>query len=103
MKIVIDIPDKVYGILKYFESVLDCNYEKGDDIGAVLIKAVLNGAPFAETEQKTGKWEWNKRTGEYECSKCGCNPVYEGMTPDDREIDKYRFCRWCGRKMEVEE
>lgn len=30
MKIVIDIPDKAYGIIKYFESALDSNYEKED-------------------------------------------------------------------------
>lgn len=52
--------------------------------------------------EKKGKWIWNKRTGEYECSECGCNPVYEGTTPDDSEIDKYRYCRWCGAPMEVE-
>ena len=63
----------------------------------------IRSLPSVEPERKLGKWEWNKRTGEYECSKCGCNPVYEGMTPDESEIDKYRFCRWCGSKMEVEE
>lgn len=51
---------------------------------------------------KKGKWEWNQRTGEYECSRCGCNPTYEGITPDVSEIDKYRYCRWCGAPMEVD-
>ena len=54
-----------------------------------------------EPDRKPGHWEWNKRTGEYECSECGCNPTYEGMTPDESEIDKYRYCRWCGTPMEV--
>ena len=53
-------------------------------------------------ERKTEKWIWNKRTGEYECSECGCNPIYERTTPDVSEIDKYRYCRWCGAPMEVE-
>ena len=46
MKIVIDIPDKAYGVIKYFESALDSNYEKGDKLSAILIKAVLNGIPL---------------------------------------------------------
>lgn len=54
-------------------------------------------------ERKTGKWIWNKRTGEYECSECGCNPIYDGITPDCSEIDKYRYCRWCGAPMEGSE
>lgn len=56
--------------------------------------------PPVEPERKPGKWEWNQRTGEYECSECGCNPIYERTTPDVSEIDKYRYCRWCGVKME---
>ena len=60
----------------------------------------INGLPSVEPGRNPGKWEWNQRTGEYECSECGCNPIYEGMTPDVDEIDKYRFCRWCGAKME---
>lgn len=55
-----------------------------------------------EPERKPGKWEWDQRTGEYVCSECGCNPIYERTTPDVSEIDKYRFCRWCGAPMEVE-
>jgi hypothetical protein len=58
--------------------------------------------PSDEPERKPGHWEWNQRTGEYECSECGCNPIYEGITPDESEIDKYRFCRWCGTPMEVD-
>lgn len=53
-----------------------------------------------EPERKTGKWD--QRTGEYVCSECGCNPIYERTTPDVSEIDKYRYCRWCGAPMEVE-
>ena len=58
--------------------------------------------PSVEPERKTGHWEWDKRAGEYVCSECGCNPIYEGTTPDVSEIDKYKFCRWCGAKMAVE-
>lgn len=46
MKLVIDIPFKVYGVIKYFESALDSNYEKADNIATILIKAVLNGTPL---------------------------------------------------------
>lgn len=57
--------------------------------------------PSVAPERPHGYWIWNKRTGDYECSECGCNPIYERTTPDVSEIDKYRFCRWCGAKMEV--
>ena len=58
--------------------------------------------PSVEPERKPGKWIWDNRTGEYECSECGCNPIYERTTPDCSEIDKYRYCRWCGSPMEVQ-
>ena len=58
--------------------------------------------PSVEPERPHVYWIWNKRTGDYECSECGCNPIYEAMAPDESEIDKYRFCRWCGAKMEVD-
>ena len=56
-----------------------------------------------EPERKTGHWEWDQRAGEYVCSECGCNPIYERTTPDVDEIDKYRYCRWCGAPMEVQD
>ena len=59
--------------------------------------------PSVEPERKTGHWEWDQRAGEYVCSECGCNPIYERTTPDVDEIDKYRYCRWCGAPMEVKD
>lgn len=97
MKIVIDIDEE--------------DYERIQDIPEVFISltsrtysAVRNGTPLPsiEPERKTGKWIWDNRTGEYECSECGCNPIYERTTPDDNEIDKYRYCRWCGAPMGVQ-
>ena len=64
--------------------------------------AELDWLPSVEPERKTGKWEWDQRAGEYVCSECGCNPIYERTTPDADEIDKYRYCRWCGAPMEVD-
>ena len=66
------------------------------------ITDAIDELPSVEPERKTGHWEWDKRAGEYVCSECGCNPIYEGTTPDVSEIDKYKFCRWCGAKMAVE-
>ena len=71
------------------------------DLLPSLVAWLAEKMPSVEPERKPGKWEWNNRTGEYECSECGCNPTYEGMTPDVSEIDKYKYCRWCGAKMEV--
>ena len=78
------------------------NSDNGLIDAKVAIEA-LRKLPSVEPERKTGKWIWDKRTGEYECSECGCNPIYEGIAFDYSEIDKYRYCRWCGAKMEVEE
>ena len=73
---------------------------RGRDIG-IIIRDIWNLPSVTQVREK-GKWEWNRRTGEYVCSECGCNPIYEGATPDVSEIDKYRFCRWCGAPMEVQ-
>lgn len=47
MQIVIDIPDKVYGLLKYFEEAMglaDKANKKEDDVKTVLMRAVIHGA-----------------------------------------------------------
>ena len=48
MQIVIDINDKVYGLLKYFEKGLGLNDKKddSDDVKTALIRAVINGTPL---------------------------------------------------------
>jgi hypothetical protein len=47
MHIVIDIDDKVYGLLKYFEKGLGLNDKKeDDDVKTALIRAVVNGTPL---------------------------------------------------------
>ena len=50
MKIVIDIPEKVYGLLKYFERGLGLNDKKdsNDDVKTALMRAVINGSPLPE-------------------------------------------------------
>ena len=66
------------------------------------MKEIFAEIPSVEPERKMGKWEWDQRAGEYVCSECGCNPFYERTIPDASEIDKYRYCRWCGSRMEVD-
>ena len=73
-----------------------------EDIAENRIDTWINEVKSVEPERKTGHWEWDQRVGEYVCSECGCNPIYERTTPDESEIDKYRYCRWCGAKMEVD-
>ena len=46
MKLVIDIDDKVYGLLKYFEKGLGLDNKKDDDVKTALMRAVLNGIPL---------------------------------------------------------
>lgn len=76
------------------------NSDNGVIDAKVAIEA-LRKLPSVEPERKPGHWELDQRTGEYVCSECGCNPIYERETPDVSEIDKYRYCRWCVAEMEV--
>lgn len=49
MQIVTDIPDKVYGVLKYFEESMGLSGKKedeNDDVKKALIRAVVNGTPL---------------------------------------------------------
>ena len=48
MQIVIDIDDKVYGLLRYFEKGLGLNNKKddSDDVKTALMRAVMNGTPL---------------------------------------------------------
>ena len=48
MQIVIDIDDKVYGLLRYFEKALGLNNKKddSDDVKTALMRAVINGTPL---------------------------------------------------------
>ena len=56
-----------------------------------------------ENNLRHANWIWNKSFCEYQCSRCGCTPIYEMTLPDMDDIDKYKFCRWCGAKMEVKD
>lgn len=47
MQIVIDIDDRVYGLLKYFDKSLGLNDEEdSDDVKTALMRAVINGTPL---------------------------------------------------------
>ena len=48
MQIVIDINDKVYGLLKYFEEGMGLYDKKddSDDVKTALVRAVINGTPL---------------------------------------------------------
>ena len=47
MQIVIDISDKVYGLLKYFEKAMGLiDKKEDDDIKTALMRAVVNGTPL---------------------------------------------------------
>ena len=71
MQIVIDIPENIYGLLKYFELALNGVPEEGEDVKTVLVKSVINGTPL---------------------------PKGHGRLIDfDSAIDKY----WDGNRMEI--
>lgn len=43
MKLIIDIPDKVYGLFKYFEPAIKTEDYKGNTVRDVLVRAIING------------------------------------------------------------
>ena len=50
MQIVIDIPEKVYGLLRYFEEGLGLTDKRNsnDDVKTALMRAVIHGIPLPE-------------------------------------------------------
>lgn len=47
MKIVIELDEKVYGLLKYFEKSLGLDDKKdGEDVKTALMRAVIHGTPL---------------------------------------------------------
>lgn len=76
LKLIIDIPDKVYGVLKYFEESMGLSGKKedeNDDVKTALIRAVVNGTPLpkghgrlvdADEYAKKYKTNINGRIGE---------------------------------------
>ena len=67
MKLVIDIDDKVYGLLKYFEDGLGLNDKKDntDDVKTALMRAVLNGTPLDDIKAEIKGIELNGRIDEH--------------------------------------
>lgn len=74
------------------------NYLKSSGFSDEQIEAVTEA--FSE-ERKTGRWiEHDDFDNSWECSACNeVVDIIEG-TPMDNE---YRFCPWCGAKMEGSE
>ena len=98
--------EEIKDTLQTWIRTADDEFDREEMWRVVGLKAALHlieklELPSVEPERPHGYWIWNKRTGDYECSECGCNPIYEGIAPDESEIDKYRYCRWCGTPMEV--
>lgn len=58
MKLIIDIDDKVYGLLKYFEDGLGLDDKKDntDDVKTALMRAVLNGTPLDDIKAELTEW-----------------------------------------------
>lgn len=52
IELAIKIPDKVYGIIKYFKDVLDSEYREDDDVKTILIKSILKGVPFPKGHER---------------------------------------------------
>ena len=69
--------------------------------GVAISQSQIANAPTVEPEREKGKWIRRKYTDAFKCSVCGCTPDYDDMVSTD-DICVYRYCRWCGAKMEVD-
>lgn len=119
MLLAIDIDDRAYGLLKYFEKSLRVNDKKdnNDDIKTELLRAVINGIPLelllceimdmsSVSTEKTGRWEWvqydsNPNIGNWHCSEC--DRMISGAITSYNPVYVYKYCPNCGAKMEVKE
>ena len=75
MKVVIDIDDKVYGLLRYFEESLGFNNKKdnSDDVKTALIRAVINGTQLPKGHGRLiDADELEELFGEKCVGDCGC-------------------------------
>lgn len=93
MKIVIEIDDNVYDLVKQFEKGLEFIDKQNDTVDTALMRAIINGTPLPEHLNKIkddiGKYELDCRFADYsqtdECTICNKN-VFGSIY---RIIDKY--------------
>jgi len=97
MKLIIDIPEDDYELVKKYIFPQRVLYE------------VVHGTPLNEQEPKTGHWieeninEWSRKVF---CSECGCSPPFEHFSNGDvysatgyGVSNKTKYCPNCGAKM----
>lgn len=97
MKIVIDIPERYYEMVKDFETVnlSRCNYKT---VQFQIINAIKNG-----TLLQTGEWlekevYSEKVIDEWQSAKCSKCERYH-TTPYMYSFKEYEFCPHCGARM----
>lgn len=83
MKLIVDIPDKVYN--EYREGVMSM------ENNCIIGNAVFDGIPYEEGSQ--GKWIDHSEDGYVECPFCNC------LTNCDDNIDELHYCWNCGAEM----
>lgn len=89
MKLVIDIPDKIYKVMTETAIMVTEVYP------STIEKALAEGTPYEE--RKAGKWHY------YRCSECKslCTYFLRGSYMIDIE-KRPNYCPNCGAKMEEE-
>lgn len=91
MKIVIEIPEKVYGLLKFYESSFkDVGNSDNSNVKEVLIGAVVRGTPLPKGRWYATEDEEINIIGYY-CSQCDLPMETENRT---------KYCPYCGCQME---
>ena len=80
MQIVIDIPDNVYKLLKYFEEAMglaDKADKKEDNVKTVLMRAVVHGTPLPKEHGRLG--DLSKIYVELNEAQIEGTPEYKGL------------------------
>ena len=88
-------------LLRHIQKTGDCNTckaQKSCKYAPEVGQMVRYNCPFYNGRQwpyKVGRWV--EINGCFECSECGADPYYS------YSIHDYKYCPYCGAKMEVEE
>lgn len=103
MKIVIDINDKVYGLLRYFEKGLGFNDKKdnSDDVKTALMRAVINGTPLPKLDKPHIRGDYydgfknGLRTAEWRYDKIRAEIEEHAKINQNLNTDRARALCWC--------
>lgn len=96
-------------ISRILERMWNCRGKHTTSIDKVKMEQIIREyLPSVTPKQRTGRWEWvqydyNPKIGNWHCSECRCIVVMCVNKEEEGGIPLYKYCPYCGAKMESEE